>query len=112
MAGIERRGSGTLTRLDHIRQSVAVILTTRIGTRVMRRDFGSRIYDLIDAPMNEAIKLELYAATAEALSLWEPRVTVTQVEVQSASPGHLTLGLEMLDKLNEQALRLDGIIIT
>lgn len=29
------------TELDHIRQSVQDILTTPIGTRIMRREYGS-----------------------------------------------------------------------
>lgn len=37
------------TELDHIRQSVQDILTTPIGTRIMRREYGSLIYQLIDS---------------------------------------------------------------
>ncbi|MEN1450892.1 GPW/gp25 family protein, partial [Pseudomonas aeruginosa] len=43
---------GAIDRLAHIRQSIAVILTTRIGTRVMRREYGSQLPELIDAPFN------------------------------------------------------------
>lgn len=55
---------------DHVRQSITTILSTRIGTRIMRRDFGSRIPDLIDRPMNDATLMAIFSATASAL---EPR---------------------------------------
>ncbi len=73
----------TLTGDGHIIQSVRDILTTPIGSRVMRRTYGSRVTDLIDAPLNEQTTVEIYAAVAEALRLWEPRISVTAVTLQS-----------------------------
>jgi phage baseplate assembly protein W len=39
----------------------------------MRRDFGSRLRDLIDAKMARRNVLAVYAAAAEAIHKWEPR---------------------------------------
>ena len=36
----------------HIKQSIADILLTPIGSRIQRRDYGSRMPELIDRPMN------------------------------------------------------------
>lgn len=55
---------------DYIRRSVADILTTPVGSRVMRRDYGSYIPELIDQPLNDQTKLKLYGATAMALMRW------------------------------------------
>ena len=44
----------TLSETAHILQSVRNILTTPIGTRVMRRDYGSEIFSLIDQPQHGA----------------------------------------------------------
>jgi phage baseplate assembly protein W len=63
-----------LDELDHIRQSIIKIVTTPIGSRVMRRDYGSMIPELIDAPINDRIRLLVMAATATAVIKWEPRV--------------------------------------
>ncbi|MBG4169896.1 GPW/gp25 family protein, partial [Pseudomonas aeruginosa] len=54
---------GAIDRLAHIRQAIADILTTRIGTRVMRREYGSQLPELIDAPFNDTTRLQVYAAT-------------------------------------------------
>lgn len=68
-----------LADLPHIRQSIADILTTRIGSRVMRRDYGSLIPELIDQPGNAANLLRLRAATVMAVLRWEPRISITRV---------------------------------
>lgn len=68
MIGVDASTGKPLSDLDHLRQSLRDILTTRIGTRVMRRDYGSRIPDLIDRPITPRLAVELYAAVAEALA--------------------------------------------
>jgi len=68
-----------LTGLNHIRQSVADILLTPIGSRVMRREYGSLLPDLIDRPITGALLLQVYATTFMALRRWEPRVRVESV---------------------------------
>ncbi len=72
-SGMDRTTGKPLTGIDHLRQSILDILSTRIGSRVMRRDYGSRVAELIDAPVNNAFAVALYAAVAEALDKWEPR---------------------------------------
>ncbi|WP_337846871.1 GPW/gp25 family protein [Sphingomonas sp.] len=63
----------------HIAQSVKDILATPIGTRVMLRDYGSMIFELMDRPANAATLMLLRAATAGALRRWEPRIRLTRV---------------------------------
>lgn len=70
-----------LEGLDHLRQSIADILTTPIGSRVMRRDYGSLLPELIDAPFNGATRLMLYGAIATALMRWEPRINLQRVDI-------------------------------
>ena len=67
MNGINAHTGQALSGQEHLRQSVADILRTPLGTRLMRRDYGSRLFDLIDAPVNNVWKSECYAAVAEAL---------------------------------------------
>lgn len=79
----------------HIRQSIADILTTPIGSRVMRREYGSLLPELIDQPLNGATIVRLYAATAAALMRWERRVRLSRVRlVLGSAPGSATLDLE------------------
>lgn len=71
-----------LSLRDHVRQSIADILTTPIGSRVCRRDYGSHLPDLIDQPLNGAGIQAIYAATALAIGRFEPRFTITKIAAQ------------------------------
>lgn len=85
-----------LEGINHIRQSVRDILTTPLGTRVMRREYGSLLPELIDQPLNDALLLQAYAATIMALIRWEPRIRVTAIRrrVSSAQAGRATLEID------------------
>lgn len=92
--GINRRTGKLLTGWDHVEQSISVILTTPIGSRVMRREFGSRLFELVDAPMNDATILEVYVACAEAIEKWEPRFRLSRVLIGDAdAQGRISLAL-------------------
>lgn len=71
----------------HLVQSIGDILSTPIGSRVMRRDYGSDLPNIIDQPLNGETLIDVYLATAEALHLWEPRIKVERVQITKASPG-------------------------
>lgn len=79
----------------HLRQSIADILTTPLGTRVMRRDYGSLLPELLDQPFNGATRVRVYGATAGALMRWEPRLQLTRVQINPASEaGSFALEIE------------------
>lgn len=94
MIGMDRHTGAPLEGQDHLAQSIADILTTPIGTRVLRRDYGSRVPDLIDAPLNGQTIVQVYAATADALDKWEPRIRLDRVTLDDAADGKVTLRLE------------------
>ncbi len=75
-----------LDDLAHIRQSVSDILGTPLGTRVMRRDYGSLLPELIDQPLNGATRLRAYAASVIALMQWEPRLRLGSVAFDTQGP--------------------------
>ena len=109
MNGTDSNTGKALSGLRHLRQSIRDILTTPIGTRVMRRDYGSRLYELVDAPLNEATTIEIYAATAEALARWEPRFRATRVNASFAAPGRITIDLEGEYVPTGEPVNFDGI---
>ena len=52
----------------------------------MRRDFGSDLFDLIDAKMTQRNVLALYVATAVAIDKWEPRFRLRRASIDKLSP--------------------------
>lgn len=100
MTGMARTTGAALDGADHIRQSMADILATPIGTRVGRRDYGSLVPELIDQPVTGANILRLYAATAVALARWEDRARLRRVSLVAGDrpgAGQLTIDAERLD---------------
>ena len=81
MIGMNRSTGLALSGDDHLAQSIGDILTTPLGTRTMRRDYGSVLFELLDRPFNAATRLLCVMATAQAIALWEPRIAVRQVTV-------------------------------
>lgn len=80
----------------HIRQSIRDILTTPVGSRLMRREYGSLIPELIDQPANDANRLRLMSASVSAILRWEPRVTVQSSSLNIDPDGKATLDLEAI----------------
>lgn len=109
--GMHKATGKALGGLEHLRQSIADILSTPIGTRVMRRDYGSRLFELVDQPINRGFATEIIAATAEALGKWEPRLKLTRVAPAVAAPGRITLDLEGIYRPTGQPVRLEGILV-
>lgn len=85
---------GAISGWDHVAQSIQTLLATRLNTRVFRRDFGSDVPGMIDAPMNDATILTLYVAVAEALARWEPRFDLTDIGIEGSADGRITLTLQ------------------
>lgn len=111
MDGINAQTGRALAGLDHLRQSITDILTTPIGSRVMRRDYGSRIYELVDAPINQSTLLDLFAATVEAIQRWEPRFKVTRVFADTATAGSIALTMVGDYLPDGRTIEIDGIVV-
>lgn len=109
--GMNAQTGAQISGRDHLRQSIQDILSTPIGSRVMRRDYGSRLPDLIDEPISSDLTIRIFAETAAALIKWEPRYRVSRVFVEEAKAGHLVIGLEGKDLENGEPLKLEGITI-
>ncbi len=80
MRGMDARTGRALSGVEHLRQSIADILATPLGGRVMRARYGSGLFQLTDAPADGSALVDLYAAVAEALARWEPRFRLHRVQ--------------------------------
>lgn len=102
----------TISEIAHIKQSITNILTTPLGSRIMRRDFGSRLFERIDQPINGELIAEIYSDIVEAISTWEPRFEVEQVILQSIDKGKIVIDLEGSYVKDGQKITLENITIT
>lgn len=109
MIGTDKDTGRALSDRDHLKQSIIDILTTRKGSRVMRREYGSDLPFLIDAPFSDAIRVDMIVATAEALQRWEPRYLLQNVEVFQSELGQTTIALTGVYLPTGETINLDGI---
>jgi phage baseplate assembly protein W len=111
MSGTDAITGKPLSGFAHFVQSVRDILGTPIGSRVMRRNYGSNLANLVDNPANPQTLANIYYATAVALMRWEPRISLTRVFCQAITPGQVTLSLTGTYLPNGKTITLDGITI-
>ena len=101
-----------ISEINHLKQSISNILTTPIGSRVMRRDYGSNLFNKIDHPVNGELIAEIYLDIVESLFIWEPRFELDQVAVQNIQNGKITIDLEGSFLSNGEKITLENIEIT
>ncbi len=79
LTGMDALTGRALSGDEHLAQSISDIVSTAIGERVMLREYGCLLFDLLDRPTTRATLLLAAMAVTMALARWEPRIAVTQV---------------------------------
>lgn len=77
--------TGQVVRLsgtEKLKANIKHILLTGINERLMRRDYGGGLRQLLHDPNNEALRAIAQHQIAKAITRAEPRVALTQVSVQ------------------------------
>jgi uncharacterized protein len=79
--GVSTDGGLRMTRgPEDLDASMRVILSTAPSERLMRPQFGCRIWDLVFEPVNFNTLGQMAEAAGEAIAQWEPRVDVLGIE--------------------------------
>jgi uncharacterized protein len=63
----------------NLEESITIILGTKLGERLYRPDFGSRLSELVFEPMNTNTLLMIRLYVEEALEIWEPRIIINSI---------------------------------
>jgi hypothetical protein len=79
---------------DDVDSAIRLILSTRPGDRLMRPQFGCRIWELVFAPIDANTVGRARRYVRDALYQWEPRITVTSVRI-GTYPDHGLLTIEI-----------------
>ena len=85
MIGMDRRSGLPLSGLAHLKQSVEDILTTPLGSRRMRPEYGSKLRRMV------GWKSAVQAEVARSLGRWEPRIALSAVRVVAVVDGRVDL---------------------
>ncbi|MCA9994226.1 MAG: GPW/gp25 family protein [Anaerolineales bacterium] len=98
--GVRGELVGLTNQWNEVEQAMHIILSTALGERVMRPEFGCRIHDLVFAPNDGQTAVQAERYVEEALARWEPRITVNSV---TAMPGYQFAASQLLLRNDEQS---------
>jgi len=66
---------------EKVRESIWIILDTEPGERIMRPTFGCGLRRYLGEPNTVAVRALIRHDVEQALTAWEPRISVTGVDV-------------------------------
>ncbi|MEI5671625.1 MULTISPECIES: GPW/gp25 family protein [Nocardioides] len=94
--GVDHTGSIRLSDgIPELDRSIEIVLMTAPGERLMRPQFGCRIWDLLFEPVTANLLGLISQAVRDALAQWEPRVIVEDVDPQpdADNPSLVRIGI-------------------
>jgi phage baseplate assembly protein W len=92
---------------DRIRQSIYVILTTRLHTRLMRLWWGSKFINMQDKPGNQEVLMAGMMAAIAAINTYEPEFKVSRVSIDAFdASGEITITIEGVDLVDAALKRV------
>lgn len=74
-------GVASASGADKLKENIIHILLTGPGERVMQRDYGAGLRQLVHDPNNDALRAIVQHQIAKSINRWEPRVAVEEVRV-------------------------------
>jgi phage baseplate assembly protein W len=70
---------------EKVRESIWIILDTEPGERIMRPSFGCGLRRYLGEPNTVAVRALIRNDVEQALTAWEPRISVSSVDVTPGS---------------------------
>ncbi len=93
-----RGGAGVelVSGADDIEQSLEILLSTRLGERVMRPDFGCDLQHVMFEEIDQGLLNTLNSLISDAILYHEPRITLDRLDVSESErePGLLLISLD------------------
>lgn len=66
---------------EKLKQNLVHILLTAVGERVMRRDYGGGLHQLVHDPNNDALRAITQHQITKSIGRWEPRVLLQSLTI-------------------------------
>lgn len=85
----------TVSGVEDIEQSLAILLATRRGERVMQDEFGCDLGQFLFGEISRGLIGRMREMIAEAILLHEPRISVNRIEVSEGGSRNGLLLIEI-----------------
>lgn len=102
LVGVDRRTGKAISGIDHLHQSIEDLITTRIGSRVIRPEYGSYLPAMVDLGITPGLASAYQAEVSRAIQRWYPIFAIKSVRAVSITGGQITFsiaGIYMGDNL-------------
>jgi len=87
--GVDHTGSLRMSEgPSDLDRSIRVVIATAPGERVMRPEFGCRVWEMLFEPVTPNLLGQMAQAVRDALAQWEPRATIEDVVVRQDDDDH------------------------
>ena len=95
------RGTKSVKMLEDeedIKSSLEILLSTRLGERIMVPDYGCNLDELLFKPLNLTLKTFVVDLIKTAILYHEPRIDVTKIEIDPSDElnGVLLINIEYI----------------
>jgi phage baseplate assembly protein W len=81
---------------EDIHQSLQILLSTRLGERVMQENFGCDLTNMLFEEMDQGLINNLSSLVSDAILYFEPRIKLDKLDVSESesNPGLLLIGIQ------------------
>jgi phage baseplate assembly protein W len=93
---------------DKLKENLKHLILTGIGERVMRRDYGGGVWQVVGDPNNDALRAIVQHQIAKTITRFEPRALLQEVVVTEDNVGAGTLWVKIryIDKKRQNTEHL------
>lgn len=98
-----------LTDEEDIKSSLEILLTTRVGERIMRPDFGCNLEDLVFENLDLTLKTYIIDLIETAILYHEPRIDVDAIRLSQPNPGEGLILIEVIYRVRTTNSRFNFV---
>lgn len=107
MIGMDRHTGALISGQSYLVQRVQDVVTTRVGTRIIRRQYGGSLPDLVDRKVVPATFTRAAAAIAATLMQWVPDFKIRRISWLQLQPGQVIAVLSGTERATGQPLSVE-----
>jgi phage baseplate assembly protein W len=90
----QQKGVAMAANVEDIRQSLHVLLSTKVGERLMHPDYGCNLDELLFESLNTTLATYIEDLVERAILLFEPRIELKRVNLTEEEPGTILIEID------------------
>ncbi|NRD72712.1 hypothetical protein HQQ94_05500 [Shewanella sp. VB17] len=112
--GTDRESGRLIGGVAYLRQRLADVINTPLGSLVARREFGSRMHEMTDRSIGRRFYMDAYVRLTEAVNNPVNGLDDFKLDEMTVSPagdGRVEIGLSGTYLSNGKPITMEGIIL-